>query len=103
DSLATDLRRAVADDPAMEWTLAEAAARWHTSCRSFQRRLHAEGQRFAALVLEGRLDAAEALLRRTAMPVSAVSYLCGFADPAHLASVCRRLRGMPPSALRIDQ
>ena len=101
-SLALDVRRGVADQPAARWTLADTAQRWSLSNRTLQRRLRADGHRHPALVLEGRLDAAEALLRRTRLPITHVAYLCGFADHAHLTRTSRRLRGAPPSALRTD-
>ena len=101
-SLALDVRRCVADQPAARWTLTDTAQRWSLSNRTLQRRLRADGHRLPALVLEGRLDAAEALLRRTRLPITHVAYLCGFADHAHFARTCTRLRGVPPSALRAD-
>lgn len=101
-SLALDVRSCVADQPAARWTLTDTAQRWSLSNRTLQRRLRADGHRLSALVLEGRLDAAEALLRRTRLPITHVAYLCGFADHAHFARTCKRLRGAPPSALRTD-
>ena len=101
-SLAFDIRCAVADQPAANWTLTDTAQQWRLSSRTLQRRLRADGHRLSALVLEGRVDAAEALLRRTRLPITLVAYLCGFADHAHLTTTCKRLRGAPPSALRTD-
>jgi len=101
-SLALDIRRSVTDQPAARWTLADTAQHWSLSSRTLQRRLRTDGHRLPALVLEGRVDAAEALLRRTRLPITHVAYLCGFADHAHLATTCKRLRGVPPSALRTD-
>lgn len=100
--LALDVRRCVADQPAARWTLTDTAQRWSLSNRTLQRRLRADGHRLPALVLEGRLDAAEALLRRTRLPITHVAYLCGFADHAHFTRTCKQLRGAPPSALRTD-
>lgn len=101
-SLALDIRRAVADQPAARWTLTDTAQRWRLSDRTLQRRLRADGHRLPTLVLEGRVDAAEALLRRTRLPITHIAYLCGFADHAHLGKACKRLRSAPPSALRTD-
>jgi AraC-like DNA-binding protein len=101
-SLALDIRRAVADQPAACWTLTDTAQRWRLSERTLQRRLRADGHRLPTLVLEGRIDAAEALLRRTRLPITHIAYLCGFADHSHLAKACKRLRSAPPSALRTD-
>ncbi|MBI4933094.1 MAG: helix-turn-helix transcriptional regulator [Actinobacteria bacterium] len=101
-SVAADVRRLVADQPAADWTLAVVAADRLVSTRTLQRQLQAEGHRLAGLVLEGRMDAAEALLRRTKLPATMIAYLCGFADPAHLSRTSRRLRGVPPSGLRSE-
>jgi len=94
------IRRAVAEDPAAQWAMADTAERWNVSIRTLQRRLHTEGHRYAALVVEGRMDAAEALLRRTRLPITVIAYVCGFSDPSHLANTCRRLRCTNPTMLR---
>jgi len=90
----------VAEDPAAQWAMADTAERWNVSIRTLQRRLHTEGHRYAALVVEGRMDAPEALLRRTRLPITVIAYVCGFSDPSHLANTCRRLRCTNPTMLR---
>jgi AraC-like DNA-binding protein len=98
--LGDDIRARVADQPEQPWTVANVANAFALSPRSLQRALHQQGNGFRRVVIEGRLDAAQALLTRTNVPISIIAYLCGFADAAHLANIARSLLGCTPSAIR---
>lgn len=102
-SATSDVRRAVADHPEADWTVARLAAALHLSTRTLQRRLAAERTTASRQVLLGRLDAAAALLARTDLPVTVIAYACGFADPAHLANASRKLHGVTPTARRASR
>jgi AraC-like DNA-binding protein len=98
--LGDDIRTRVGDQPEQPWTVAIVAEAFALSPRSLQRTLSRQGNELRKVVLEGRLDAAQALLTRTNVPISIIAYLCGFADAAHLANVARSLLGCTPSAIR---
>ena len=98
--LADDIRARITDQPEQPWTVSEVARAFALSRRSLQRSLHHQHTELRRLVLEGRLDAAQALLTRTDVPVSVIAYLCGFADSAHLANVSRSLLGRTPTSIR---
>lgn len=54
----------------------------------------------AKLLLDLKLQKAEALLRYQGYRVSEVSEVLGFSNPFHFSRVCRRAWGKPPSALK---
>ncbi len=98
--LADDIRSRVADQPEQPWTVASLASTFALSSRSLQRTLQHQGIELRKLVRDGRLDAAQALLTRTNVPISIIAYLCGFADAAHLANATRTILGCTPTAIR---
>lgn len=53
-----------------------------------------------AWLLQARVDAAKAMLRRGDTPLSAIAQTCGFADQSHLATVFKRRVGYSPSIWR---
>lgn len=54
----------------------------------------------AKLLLDLKLQRAEAMLRYQGCRVTEVSEALGFANPFHFSRVCRRTWGQPPSALK---
>lgn len=68
--------------------------------RTLRRRLLAEGTSFRALACEGRAEAAEVLLRHTALSVTDIALQVGFADSAALAHALRRRFGCSARQLR---
>ena len=47
-----------------------------------------------------RMEAADALLRETRMPLRAIAEALGFVDEFHLSHAYKRARGVPPSSVR---
>lgn len=53
-----------------------------------------------AFVMQRRVALAQALLRRTNLPIKVIAVDCGFSDQAHLSRMFRRAFGAPPSQYR---
>lgn len=90
------LRRHVADNPTVAALAREAGCsprQLTNQCRALL------GGSPARVLLDMKLAEAEAMLRHQRMRVSEVSDALGFANPFHFSKVCRRLWGLPPSAL----
>lgn len=68
--------------------------------RTLQRRLAREGTSFSRVLDQVRRHSAKRLLAMTDMPLSQVSALLGFAEPASLTRSARRWWGRSPSAMR---
>lgn len=77
------------------------ARQFHVSLRTLQRRLR-EGldTRPQDLILAARLDAADRLLRQSALRVGEIAERCGFEDPAYFARRFREHFGCRPSERR---
>jgi AraC-like DNA-binding protein len=88
---------ALCDDyPRIDWV----AAKLGLTRRTLQRRLADRGTTFAGLVETLLRKNAEALLARTAEPVTDIALKLGYADLAHFTRAFKRWTGMAPSAYR---
>jgi AraC-like DNA-binding protein len=83
-------------------TLAQLAQHLHTSERSLQRRLAAEGSSLAALVDEVRRTRGLAYLEMQ-LPAAEVSMLLGYAEPAVFHRAFRRWTGQSTTAWRASR
>ncbi len=96
----TLIERVAEKDLGRTWTLREVAAKLDTSSRSLQRTLANEGTKFSEVIELLRVREARRLLENTALTVTEIGYICGFADTSHF---CRRFKlneGVSPSAFR---
>jgi len=100
-ALAARVRAAIAADlPGREPTLAAAARRLGVTGRTLQRRLSAEGTRFARLVDDVRRERAEAFLGAGDVAVAEVSWLVGFSEQSAFTRAFRRWTGRSPTEFR---
>jgi AraC-like DNA-binding protein len=95
--VAERVARVVRRDLGRTWKLADAL---ETSARSLQRSLAAEGERYSDVVDRVRNDEADRLLRDSALSLTEIGYVCGFADSAHFSRSFKKRFGVPPSARR---
>ena len=81
--------------------IAEVARLVHLSEGSFSRffRAHA-GKTFPQFVNELRVGRASRLLIETDLPITSITYRCGFSDPAYFHRVFQQRRGIGPGAYR---
>lgn len=79
------------------------AQRLHQSERSLQRRLAAEGCRFAELLDQVRRELAQRYIADPRLALGEVAYLLGFAEPSPFHRAFRRWTGMTPTAARRQQ
>ena len=100
DTASNLVRQLVSSNPSRPWTVSAVAKELGVSARTLQRRLSEANTCFAALVIEVRLDEAEALLTRTILPVGTIAQLSGFYDHAHLTKCMKSVRGRTPTAIR---
>lgn len=78
-------------------TVGDMAAVVGYSTRHFTRALiAATGMAPARYLTKRRIERARSLLTDTAMPITDVAHVCGFANPQHFATVFRRVTGIPP-------
>jgi AraC-like DNA-binding protein len=101
DALASQVRRQLAEGMANgPMTLKQLAQRLHLSERSLQRRLEAEGTRFAQLVDEVRRELALRYIADQRLALGEVAYLLGFAEPSPFHRAFKRWTGTTPSVAR---
>ncbi len=81
-------------------SLRDVAERLHLSERSLQRRLDAEGTRFADLVDGVRRDLALRYIADRRLALGEVAYLLGFAEPSPFHRAFKRWTGTTPAAAR---
>jgi AraC-like DNA-binding protein len=81
-------------------SLSAMARQLHMSERSLQRRLEAEGTRFAALVDAVRKDLALRYMADSRLALGEVAYLLGFAEPSPFHRAFKRWTGTTPAAMR---
>jgi AraC-like DNA-binding protein len=99
--IAPQVRRQLAEGMAHgPATLAQVARRLHMSARSLQRRLDAEGTRFADLVDEVRRELALRYIDDPRLALGEVAYLLGFAEPSPFHRAFKRWTGTTPAAAR---
>lgn len=100
-SVAAAVRRRIAEGLADgPLTLGQMARDLHLSARSLQRRLDAEGTRFAELVDEVRRELALRYVADERLALGEVAYLLGFAEPSPFHRAFRRWTGTTPAAAR---
>ena len=93
--------RAIRDDPAREWPVAEQAARAGLSRAQYTRRfLAATGLSPARYVIEARLERAASLVRETEMTLTQIAESLGYRDLYFFSRQFKRHRGVTPSSLR---
>lgn len=95
------VERVVRGDLARTWRIDRVARELHMSKRTLQRRLAQVGRTFTELVLDIRTDEASRLLHRTELNVTAIGYMCGFADSSHFTHAFKRRFGESPGAWRM--
>lgn len=76
------------------------AAVMHVSERTLQRRLHADGLSYRAILDKARFSHARELLRKTALTVEQVAATLGYSEPAAFTHAFARWSGESPSAFR---
>ncbi len=104
DGVADRVRRLLAEGLAEgPPSLAQVARRLHLSERSLQRRLDAEGTRFADLVDAVRRELALRYVADTRLALGEVAYLLGFAEPSPFHRAFKRWTGTTPAAARRAQ
>lgn len=96
-----ELQYNVYEEPQLEWTSENAAAKIGISVSYFQ---HLYRQflniSFNADVISARLALAERLLVNTALNVSEIAEKCGYPDASHFMKLFRRKKGMTATAYR---
>jgi AraC-like DNA-binding protein len=101
EAIAAQVRRQLAEGMASgPLTLRQIAQRLHLSERSLQRRLDAEGTRFADLVDEVRRELALRYIADERLALGEVAYLLGFAEPSPFHRAFKRWTGTTPAAAR---
>lgn len=99
--LSARLRARLRALPPAQWPGAEAlAADLGLSPATLRRRLQAEGQGFARIRDALRREAAERLLRESAMPVAAIAAELGYSEPGAFHRAFRGWTGAAPGAFR---
>lgn len=104
DSGTTERVRALVErDPGRNWTVARVADALGLSARTLQRRLKGERTGVRELLDQARIAEAERLLARTALTVTVIGYIAGFADTAHFNRRFRHHHQCSPGAWRAQQ
>lgn len=78
----------------------QVAAMFSMHARTLNRRLHASGTTFRALVNEARFETACQMLEQSSMDVRQIALLLGYADASAFARAFRRWSGRSPMAWR---
>ncbi|WP_245629214.1 helix-turn-helix transcriptional regulator [Celeribacter indicus] len=94
------VRRLVETDLTHDWRLSEIARRFAMSEATLRRRLAAEGQGFAKILHNARLERGLGLLQTTELPISRIALESGFGTPSHFSDSFRKRFGMAPKAIR---
>lgn len=81
-------------------TCATVAERLYMSESTLQRRLSAEGVRYQELLDQVRYKLAVEYLQKTSLPISEISLLLGYSNPANFRRTFKRWSGQKPSHLR---
>jgi len=101
--IAAAVERIVRGDLGRRWSLEDVGRRLFMSKRTLQRRLAGQGLRFSELIVRIRVDEAMRLLGSPELNVTAIGYLCGFADSAHFSHSFKRVTGETPGSWRDRQ
>lgn len=86
--------------PEGEPALKEAAAAFHLSARSLQRKLRAEGVTFQAVIEDTRRALVERHLMAPGMTITQLTFLLGFSDTSSFSRAFRKWYGVAPSHYR---
>ena len=93
----------IEDHIASDISLSDLACLVSMKADTFARRFKATtGLPPYAYVLERRARRAEELLSKTDLPVSVVAHSLGYSSQSHLTSALRRMRGLTPRSLRLQ-
>lgn len=84
-------------------TCSTIAERLHMSESTLQRRLADEGVRYQELLDQVRYKLAVEYLQQTQLPVSEISLLLGYSNPANFRRSFKRWSGFKPSELRVQR
>ncbi|MGD2070802.1 MAG: helix-turn-helix transcriptional regulator [Gemmatimonadota bacterium] len=98
--IAPAVERIVREDLGRRWSLEVVAGRLFMSTRTLQRKLKAVQLTFTELVMRVRVAEAMRLLRDSELNVTAIGYVCGFADSAHFSHSFKRVAGETPGRWR---
>jgi len=98
--VAAAVERIVRQDLGRTWMLERVARELKTSKRTLQRQLSAIGRTFTDLVLDIRTQEAKRLLLESDLNITAIGYVCGFADSSHFNHTFKSRNGATPGAFR---
>ena len=101
--LVAEIHRQLASTPGVVPGMDEMARHMHVGARTLRRQLRAEGTSYQDIVRDFRIAMAKHYLEETALPVSEVAALVGYADATNLYRVFRQLTGCTPSEYRDTQ
>lgn len=94
------LRRLVAQQPHVNWSVDMLAKAFHMSASTFRRRMASVGCRVGDVVRETRLETGLALLQTTSMAVGEIALRCGYESHSRFTAAFRARFGFAPSDLR---
>jgi AraC-like DNA-binding protein len=98
--VAAAVEQVIRQDLSRSWLIDRVAKELKVSKRTLQRHLSAVGRTFTDLVLDVRTQEARRLLLETDLNVTAIGYVCGFADSSHFNHSFKRRHGCPPGVFR---
>ena len=98
--LVAEIHRRLAGAPGIVPGMDEMASYMHVGARTLRRQLKAEGTTYQDVVRDFRIVMAKHYLEETALPVSEVAALVGYADATNLYRVFRQLTGYTPADYR---
>lgn len=84
-------------------TCATVAERLYMSESTLQRRLAAEGVRYQELLDQVRYKLAVEYLQKTRLPISEISLLLGYSNPANFRRTFKRWSGLRPAQIRENE
>lgn len=94
------VRRIIERDLGHDWRASEIAHELAMSEATMRRWLSKDGQGFAKILLNTRLEHGLGLLQTTDMPISTIALDCGFKTPAHFSDAFKRRFGIRPKEIR---
>ncbi len=101
ESLLARVRKIIEGDISRPWTSGEVATQLAMSEPTMRRRLAKNGQGFAKILLNTRLEYGLSLLQTTTTSISLIAYDSGFKTPSHFADVFKKRFGIPPKSIRV--
>lgn len=99
-SLGVRVRRIIATDPSVEWSMEHVAHETATSVPTLRRKLAAEGIAFRDLVQDVRMSHALALLQNTDQPVLNIALAAGYGSASRFTARFRARFGYVPTDIR---